>query len=224
MIELNNLAVGELPQVMREETLMEGYWSLVRDAAAYCAELHNAGVRCSVDVFEVAADAERMKAIVAETMVPGDYILGLNRLLSHHRFKPISLGKVEDADPRHIRALGSGGLRNTGALLLAARAESDRANLSAETGVPLGELDRLVTAADLMRKPGVKATKVRLFTASGIRSLKHLGEQEPRAFRSQLEELIAKTGIVKAIPAPKEVMSDVYWARLYPVIISMPEP
>jgi len=70
MIELNNLAVSELPQVMREETLMEGYWSLVRDAAAYCAELHNAGVRCSVDVFEVAADAERMKAIVAETMSP----------------------------------------------------------------------------------------------------------------------------------------------------------
>ena len=48
MIELNNLAVGELPQVMREETLMEGYRSLVEDAAAYCAELHNAGVRCSV--------------------------------------------------------------------------------------------------------------------------------------------------------------------------------
>lgn len=144
-------------------------------------------------------------------------------MLSHHRFKPISLGEVEDADPRHIRALESGGLRNTGALLLAARAESDRANLSAETGVPLGELDRLVTAADLMREPGIKATKVRPFTAAGIRSLKHLGEQEPRAFRSQLEELIAKTGIVKAIPTPKEVMSDVSWARLYPVIISMPE-
>ncbi len=28
-------------------------------------------------------------------------------------------------------------------------AESDRANLSAETGVPLGELDRIVTAADV---------------------------------------------------------------------------
>lgn len=154
-------------------------------------------------------------------MVPEDYILGLSRLLSHHRFRPISLGKVEGVDPRHIRTLESERLRNTGALLLASRAESYRANLSAETGVPLRELDRLATAADLMRKPGAKATKVRLFTAFGTRLLKHLGEQEPRAFRSQLEELIAKTGIVKAIPTPREVMSDVYWSSLYPVIISM---
>lgn len=60
---------------------------------------------------------------------------------------------------------------------------------------------------------------MRLFTAVGIRSLKHLGEQDPQSFRSELQEFIMRTGIVKAIPTPKEVTSDVCWARLYPVVI-----
>lgn len=47
-----------------------------------------------------------------------------------------------DADPRHIRALESQGFRNTGTLLLSGRAESDRAKLSMETGIPLDGLGR----------------------------------------------------------------------------------
>lgn len=47
-----------------------------------------------------------------------------------------------DADPRHIRALESQGFRNTGTPLLSGRAESDRAKLSAETGIPLDGLGR----------------------------------------------------------------------------------
>lgn len=128
VMELNNLAIRDLPQVLKKETLMEGHWSLVEDAQANCQRLHDAGI-------------------------------------------------------------------------------------------PLDELNKLIVAADLMRKPGIKATKVRLFTAMGIRSLKHLGEQNPQSFRSQLEDFIGRTGIVKAIPTPKEVMSDVSWARLYPVVV-----
>ncbi len=219
MTELNNLAIRELPQVLKKETLMEGYWSLIENAETNCAKLRDAGVRYSADLFEAASDSERVDALAKEIQVPRDYILRLNSLLSHNRFRPVSLKKLEDVDPCHIEALKSKGIKNTGDLLLAAKTEADRASLSAGTGIPLDELDRLIVAADLMRKPGIKATKVRLFTAIGIKSLRHLGEQEPLAFRSQLEEFIGRTGIVKAIPTPKEVMSDVSWARLYPVIV-----
>lgn len=128
--ELNNLPISRLPEVLREDTLMEGYFGLIENAATYCARLHEAGVRCSTT--------------------------------------------------------------------------ASRPCLSENS------------------KASTRAA-VRLFTALGIRSLERLGEQEPRGFRSQLKELIENTGIVKAIPSPKEVMSDVCWARLYPVIISMPE-
>lgn len=87
MTELNNLALGELPQAIREETLMEGYWSLIESAAAYCAELRSAGVRYLVDVFEVAADAERMKVIVVADHCSGERVL---RVLDDH--KPIGRG------------------------------------------------------------------------------------------------------------------------------------
>ncbi|MEA4884528.1 MAG: DUF4332 domain-containing protein [Clostridia bacterium] len=104
MTELNNLPVSRLPEVPREDTLMEGYFGLIGNAATYCARLHEAGVRHSTDVFEAAA----------------------------------------------------------------------------ETGIPLEELGRLVTDADLMRKPGITTTEARLFTAFGIRSLERLGGQMPR--------------------------------------------
>lgn len=219
MVELNNVAIKDLPQVLRRETLMEGYWSLIENAQAYCQRLHDAGVSHSTDVFDAVADPDRAEAIAKETLVPKDYLSRLASLLSHHRFRSVSLGKIEDMDRTHIEALSSRGIKDTGALLQAGKTLAERIRLASETNVPLEELDRLLTAADLMRKPGVKATKVRLFTAAGIRSLKHLGEQDPQSFRSELEDFIGRTGIVKAVPTPKEVASDVSWARLYPVVV-----
>jgi|GEM_PF-1820363 len=219
MAELNNMAIRDLPQVLKRETLMEGHWRLIENAQAYCQRLHDAGVCHSTDVFDVFADPGRADAVAEKTLVPRDYLSCLNSLLLHHRFKPVPLAKMEDADRMHIQALTSRGIKNTEGLLLACRSQADGVRLASETNVPLERLERLLTAADLMRKPGVKATKVRLFTAVGIRSLKHLGEQDPQSFRSQLEGFITRTGIVKAIPTPKEVASDVCWARLYPVIV-----
>lgn len=218
-VELNNVAIKDLPQVLKKETLMEGHWSLIENAEAYCQRLHDAGIRHSTDVFDAVADPDRVGTIARETLVPEGYLRCLNSLLSHHRFKPIPLRKIEDVERTHVDALISRGIKNTGALLQASRTEAERIRLASETGIPLETLNGLLTAADLMRKPGVKATKVRLFTAVGIRSLKHLGEQDPQSFRAQLEDFIGRTGIVKAIPTPKEVASDVSWARLYPVII-----
>jgi len=218
-VELNKIAIKDLPQVLKKETLMEGHWRLIENAQSYCQRLHDAGVSHSTDVFDVFADAARVEAIAAKTLVPKDYLSCLNSLLSHHRFKPVPLAKMEDIDRAHIEALTPRGIKNTGALLLAGRTQADRVRLASETNVPLEQLERLLAAADLMRKPGVKATEVRLFIAVGIRSLKHLGEQDPQSFRSQLEDFITRTDIVKAIPTPKEVASDVCWARLYPVMV-----
>lgn len=172
-------------------------------------------------MFQVVADAGRLKAVADEAAVPKEYILGLNRLLLFHRFKPEPLRKIEGVAAGHVLALESRRLKNTQDILMAGATAAGRAGLSADTCVSLDEIARLVTASDLMRKPGIKAMKMRLFTACGIVSLKHLGEQEPEAFRARLAELIAATGVARAVPTPKEVASDVCWARLYSVIVSV---
>jgi hypothetical protein len=220
MAELNNLPVSRLPEVLTADTLMEGHWGLIDGAAVYCLRLHDAGVKCSADLFELAADAGRLRAVTDAATVPVDYILGLNRLLLFHAFRPVPLKMIEGVEAQYVAALQSRRLKDTGAILLACATARQRATLSADAGIPVSEVERLVTASDLMRKPGIKAVKVRLFTACGINSLKHLGEQEPTAFRSRLEALIASTGVVRAVPTPKEVASDVRWARLYPAIVS----
>ena len=82
-------------------------------------------------------------------------------------------------------------------------------------------LEKYMIAADLMRLKGVQIIKSKLFMAVGIKSLKMLGEQDPQIFGLKLEEYVQKTKIVKAVPKPKEVLSDITWARLLPKLIDI---
>jgi len=43
-------------------------------------------------------------------------------------------------------------------------------------------------------------------------------KQNSVEFREQLQRVIADTQIVKAVPAPKEIVSDISWAKLHPLI------
>jgi len=52
-------------------------------------------------------------------------------------------------------------------------------------------------------------------------TLRDLGQQEPESFRRQLETLIRDKGLQRAVPTPKEVRSDVCWARVYPVVFDL---
>jgi hypothetical protein len=87
--------------------------------------------------------------------------------------------------------------------------------------ISIDELEAIVSVSDLMRKPGVKETKVRLFRAAGIHSLASLGSVDPVAFRETLSTIIQSSSIAKAIPTPKEVSSDIAWPRIYPILVKL---
>lgn len=82
-------------------------------------------------------------------------------------------------------------------------------------------MSKIISMADLMRLACLKATKARLFMSVGVKSLYDLGQKNPLEFRNHLQKIIYKTHIVKAIPTPKEVESDIGWAKLHPVIIDI---
>ncbi len=98
MIELNNLAVGELPQVMREETLMEGYWSLIEDAPAYCAELE--GDRCRND------GSRRLHTWSQSTAFPSSFQTHISRKSRRCRPSPHPDTRVREVEKHRSVAAG----------------------------------------------------------------------------------------------------------------------
>jgi len=85
--------------------------------------------------------------------------------------------------------------------------------------IALDYILRMISMADLMRFACLKATKTRLFMHVGMSSLHDLGKQNSVEFREQLQRVIADTQIVKAVPTPKEIASDISWTNLHPVIV-----
>jgi hypothetical protein len=73
--------------------------------------------------------------------------------------------------------------------------------------------------ADLMRLACLKSAKTRLFMHVGVSSLRDLRKQNSVEFREQLQRVIADTQSVKAVPTPKEIVSDISWAKLHPLIV-----
>ncbi len=219
--EINNLSIANLWHVFKEETLPESSWNLILDAKDRCRLLHSKGVRCSTDLFELVKYERELHRIVSETGIGREYILSLYRRLKFNRFKPVTLSKLEDAEKVHIAILKKEGITDTGKLLLIGCTKGKRSSLSKKTNIPLRDIEKLVCIADLMRLPGTKTVKVRLLMSNGIKTLKILGQQDPDTYRLRCKKVIERTGIAKAVPTPKEVISDIEWARLFPSVVDV---
>ena len=217
--ELNDFCIKTVYAALTKETLPERAWILVEGAQDRCEALHQHGVQRSTDLFKL-VDEGRVDDLVRTTGIEKAYVIRLYNVLMFHRFKPTLLTKLEVPRREHAESVRDAGIKNTGKLLLECETPEGTLDLARRASIPEDDLYRILTMADLMRKAAVKATKTRLFMAAGIRSLRMLGAQSPVEFRNTLRDIIADTGIVKAVPTPKEVASDIAWAKLHPVVVA----
>ena len=217
--ELNNFLIKDIHYVLKEETLPKRAWFLVNNAKTNCNLLHNNGIQYSTDLFDLACSGEKIDQIVNKINIDKKFIICLNHELMFNRFRPISISKLEDINDEYILSMKKNGIRNTGSLLNKCKLVKDQINLSKKCSIPVKDLKQILSMADLMRKVCLKTTKARLFMFVGVNSLRKLGIQDPIKFRNKLQKVIQETKIVKAVPAPKEVISDIEWAKLHPAII-----
>ena len=219
--EINNIKIKDLPKAIKKETLTPCFMNLIDNVNENCIKLINNGIKCSDDLFNLISNEEELLLITEKTKIPKNYIIGLMYLLNSFSFKPILLKKLEIFSIEDIEKLETKNIINTKTLLLNGRTKEQREALSKELKITKNNLEKYMIAADLMRLKGVQIIKSKLFMAVGIKSLKMLGEQDPQIFGLKLEEYVQKTKIVKAVPKPKEVLSDITWARLHPIIVNM---
>lgn len=219
--ELNDFRIKDLPKALRRETLMESYWDLAPRAREYCQKLAAAGIKSATDLFAVCEDPDRLRTLVEETEVPDEYLRLLDGILRFNRFKPVPLTKIESLAPRHLKALQALGIRDTGALLLAGRTRAARQELAGQARIPMPALEGLLRMADLMRMPGIKNTRARLYLEAGIDCVAEFARQEPGAMRDSLVTFVEseKTNKPRTAPLPKEIATGIAWAKILPVVI-----
>ena len=219
--EINNIKIKDLPKAIKKETLTPCFMNLIDNVNENCIKLINNGIKCSDDLFNLISNEEELLLIIEKTKIPKNYIIGLMYLLKSFSFKPILLKKLKIFSKEDIKELETKNIINTKTLLLNGKTKEQREALSKELKITKNDLEKYIIASDLMRLKGVQIVKSKLFIAVGIKSLKFLGEQDPKMFGLILEEYIQKTKIVKAISKPKEVLSDITWAGLHPKLIDI---
>jgi len=218
--QINDIAISALPAVLRPETLMPGHQSLAEEAEARCEALHAAGIPRASDLLAAVADAG-LPTMARRTHLPADWVETLCRLVEHHRYRPVSLAKVPALPSSVLQLLAARRIRKSDALFELLRTPAQRRRIASEAGIEPAGLEECAAMLDLTRKPGIKEVKARLFLAAGVRSLHDLGERKPAELRDRLETMILAAGLPRAVPTPKEVLSDVAWARIYPVILEL---
>jgi hypothetical protein len=219
-MELNDIRIQDLPAVLTPETLAKRHYPLVAAGPALCVRLVEVGYFYASTLLEL-GDERGIPKLADRLEVEVSLVRVLRNLLYHHRFTPVSTSKLPELSPPVRAALRAARYRSTREILTRLGDHAERDAAAEELSVDRSELETAVSAADLLRKPGIRYVKVRLFRAAGIRTLSELGQVDPPAFREQLRDLIQRTGVARAVPTAKEVASDTAWAAIYPVVATL---
>ena len=218
MFEINDIEIKELPKVLKKETIRESFYGLIQDANLNCQKLDAIGIKKASDLLK-AVESNELDILVSKTGISERYLQQLVGILYSRRFRLYPLKKIEGIDSKYIANLLSKGLKNTGDLLLSCKTREDRTKLAEDSGIPVDCLERLVKTADLMRLPGVNNTRATLYLEAGLDSVEKFSTQDPVEARKYLIDFVEKTKIAKIAPLPKELETQIAWAKLYPIIV-----
>ena len=218
--EYNNIEIKDIPSVLKKETLLERYLPLIDSGQRICTTLIEAGYTSSQSLLEI-TDIDSINILANKIGIDQYQLRLLRNLLKHHRFRPIPISKLPDISQDFRITLKDNGFKSTLDVIKLLGQPAQRKNAGGYLDASMIDLETVVSVSDLMRKPGVAKAKARLFRAAGIFSLASLGSVEPVVFREKLAAIVQSSSIAKAIPTPKEVSSDIAWARIYPILVKL---
>lgn len=219
MLEINDFLLNDLPKAFTKNALTVRYFGLIEGAAYNCDKIDDAGIKRVSDLFRV-INSDGLEVLANKTGVSKDYLLLLYSLMKFHKYKPVPLKKMEEFEPKYIESLCLAGINKTSDLLLSCKSEGDRVKLSRKTNVPLECLIRMAKLADLMRLPGVKNIRAILYCDAGFDTVEKFATLNVQEARDYLINYIRITSNGKTPPFPKELETQIVWAKICPVIVN----
>ncbi|WDV45131.1 DUF4332 domain-containing protein [Clostridiaceae bacterium M8S5] len=215
----DNLQMQKLPIVLKEESLLKRYYGLVPIADKLSKAIINCGIKDTQTFLKVTEDVEGINKIINRTGLEEDIVKLLRGTLIFQRFRTVKLKKIDSFKEEYVRKLEAKGIKDNGQLMLLSQSRLKRKILSEQTEIPINELDRMISISDLMRLPGVKNIRASLYLNAGFKNIKQISKLQPIDMINIITEYINNNGISKKPPLPKEVSTQILWAKVYPKII-----
>lgn len=217
-MKFDEIAIEKLPVVLTENTMPARYYPLVPESEDICNRLTEAGI---VNSSEFLAKFENDFEGLLKTGIDEGNLVLLAKLLRFNRFRPVKINKFDGFRQVDIDSLSKSGIKDTGELSMKCRTDEDRRRISLKSGIEIDELKRMCCFADLMRLPGVKNIRAELYFKSGFKTLKSMAASEPDEIIESTTEYIDKKNLEKSPPLPKEVATQIAWAKVLPVIFDL---
>jgi hypothetical protein len=216
----DNFLISDLPIVLREDSLLKRYYDLIPLSNKLCKAIYDYGIKDTNSFFEKIESVSELKKIVNKTNIASEYFLLLRNMLFFYRFRTVKLKKINSFNKKYINKLESINIKDTGSLIIECKTQENREKLSNRLEIPVEKINKLANIADIMRLPGVKDIRATLYFDSGFDTLEKISKQDPLEMKNKINEYIKDKNISKSPPFPKEITTQITWAKIYPRIIN----
>ncbi|PWJ88996.1 uncharacterized protein DUF4332 [Oceanotoga teriensis] len=216
----DNFLISDLPIVLREDSLLKRYYDLIPLSNKLCKAIYDYGIKDTNSFFEKIESVSELKKIVNKTNIASEYFLLLRNMLFFYRFRTVKLKKINSFDKKYISKLESINIKDTGSLIIECKTQENKEKLSNRLEIPVEKINKLANIADIMRLPGVKDIRATLYFDSGFDTLEKISKQDPLEMKNKINEYIKDKNISKSPPFPKEITTQITWAKIYPRIIN----
>ena len=215
----DNFLISDLPIVLRKDSLLKRYYDLIPLSNKLCKAIYDYGIKDTNSFFEKIESVSELKKIVNKTNIASEYFLLLRNMLFFYRFRTVKLKKINSFNKKYINKLESINIKDTGSLIIECKTQENREKLSNRLEIPVEKINKLANIADIMRLPGVKDIRATLYFDSGFDTLEKISKQDPLEMKNKINEYIKDKNISKSPPFPKEITTQIAWAKVYPKII-----
>lgn len=215
--ELDNIAVASFPDLLCRDTVTERFYPLIDGKERLVSVLLSFGIKDKYAYWD--APAEVRTAFVHEMAYEPSEAALFERFLHLYDFIPRCLSDVREVEGFSAFASPDDGMRSSGDYL-----RSCMRNGLTETAKTLQisaeHARELFLLCDLMRLPGVKWLRAKLYLDSGFAGTEAFSRQDAPAARDRIAACIASSGSSRAVPQKKELSTQIAVARALPRLLA----
>jgi len=146
-----------------------------------------------------------------------DNIKLLNSFLHLHDFKDRKLSEIHCIDSYFINNLSANGIKKSKEYII--MYENSKYNdMANKYGIDNAEIDKLFSLCDLMRLPGVKSIRSKLYFKCGYKSIKDFVDKDAKDIQKQIEKQIIENGWEEEVPLLKELKTQIAVSKILPYL------
>jgi hypothetical protein len=199
--------------------MLPGRTILQEEIAGRFAALEAMGIGNLKELVSALSTKEKIRRFSEASGLPVPYLVILGRQARSYVPKLVYFREIPGVDPEQVGRLSAAGIKHSKHLFDRGATPADRVALAEETGIPAGDLQELVSLADLARVGGMGPVFVRLFYEAGVDSLATLAGWAPEALFERLHAANRERGLSHVVPSLKDVTNYVEKARELPKVI-----